>query len=76
MFPKGLEPGDKMTMSFTKSPKPPMPSWMQSGASPAAASQQSPAGSAAQPMGMPAVPPMDERAMLMQMMARNRPMGG
>lgn len=74
MFPKGLEPGDKMTMTFVKSPKPPMPSYLQ----PGAGSQQSMSPSTPQ-NPMPPVPEMapqmDERNMLMQMMARNRPIG-
>ena len=70
MFPKGLEPGDKMTMTFVKSPKPPMPSYLQ----PGAGQQQTMSPSAPQ-NPMPPVPQMDERQMLMQTMARNRPMG-
>ena len=70
MFPKGLEPGDKMTMTFVKSPKPPMPGYLQ----PGAGSQQTMSPSAPQ-NPMPPVPQMDERQMLMQTMARNRPMG-
>lgn len=67
--PSQLEPGDKISMTFSKSPKPPMPSYLQ----PGAGQQQSQSPSTPQ-NPMPMVPQMDERQMLMQMIARNRPM--